>query len=534
MPDVTSHQPLAGLAAAISGILSPQSQRHPRMVSAAALSLAFAFTHPCVAGTYTVTTTGDPGPSDTISLREAVVLANADPGSTVQFAANLQGSTITLTQGAIAPTQPVYIQGPGAAKLTVHSTAVTPVFYVNAVLPTFEYINISGLTLSTEGGAAAVVYTYNTPVNLSNCVVTGTASNGVLVRDNSPGLSHYVTLENVTIQGVSGTGLNVIGFNSGKVFVNDSTITQNTDGGISANSADFLRLINTRVTNNTSTFDGGGIISYASGIRLIDSQVTGNYSAANGGGISLGDAAASPTGFLDLMDSEVSGNQAYYYGGGIFVYRTGQFAAQRALISGNSTIANGHGNGGGGLWLVNLTQPSYLDNSTIYGNHAYYKAGGIGIVKAATANILSIVNSTIVANGTSYYSSNGIFVAAGQPYIGSSIVANNVSRLYSQDMAGAFVVNYSLIKNPTGAAIIPAVNIFGVDPSLGPLASNGGSTRTLLPSPASPVLNAGNAATSTGMDQRGLPRVAGGRVDMGAVERQIPEVEIFRNGFDSS
>jgi hypothetical protein len=52
------------------------------------------------------------------------------------------------------------------------------------------------------------------------------------------------------------------------------------------------------------------------------------------------------------------------------------------------------------------------------------------------------------------------------------------------------------------------------------LAYNGGPTLTMAPATSSPVINAGNPAFAAppATDQRGLPRVANGRVDMGAVE----------------
>src|SRR5205085_1608839 len=59
---------------------------------------------------------------------------------------------------------------------------------------------------------------------------------------------------------------------------------------------------------------------------------------------------------------------------------------------------------------------------------------------------------------------------------------------------------------------------------LGALADNGGPTRTMLPSTASPVVNAGSNAmvpAELSNDQRGVGygRVSGGTVDIGAVER---------------
>lgn len=40
------------------------------------------------------------------------------------------------------------------------------------------------------------------------------------------------------------------------------------------------------------------------------------------------------------------------------------------------------------------------------------------------------------------------------------------------------------------------------------------------------------AKVAATLDQRGVNRCVNGHVDMGAVERQSPEIIIFRNGFD--
>lgn len=55
-----------------------------------------------------------------------------------------------------------------------------------------------------------------------------------------------------------------------------------------------------------------------------------------------------------------------------------------------------------------------------------------------------------------------------------------------------------------------------------PTQDNGGPTHTCLPRSNSPAIQSGSntAATTLSTDQRGLPRLAGGVVDMGAVEAQ--------------
>ena len=71
--------------------------------------------------------------------------------------------------------------------------------------------------------------------------------------------------------------------------------------------------------------------------------------------------------------------------------------------------------------------------------------------------------------------------------------------------------------NLTGTADRP-----GMDPMLGALAANGGSSRTHLPMANSPALNAGDGASLDTMDQRGKTRVQFGVVDIGAVEAVEP------------
>jgi hypothetical protein len=67
---------------------------------------------------------------------------------------------------------------------------------------------------------------------------------------------------------------------------------------------------------------------------------------------------------------------------------------------------------------------------------------------------------------------------------------------------------------------VGAGNLFGVDPLLGPLQNNGGSTRTHALLPGSPAINAGSNPLGLATDQRGadFPREAGGRADIGAYE----------------
>jgi hypothetical protein len=58
----------------------------------------------------------------------------------------------------------------------------------------------------------------------------------------------------------------------------------------------------------------------------------------------------------------------------------------------------------------------------------------------------------------------------------------------------------------------------GVDPKLGPLANNGGPTKTHLPQPGSPAINGAVMVSGVTTDQRGITRPQGPKPDVGSVE----------------
>jgi hypothetical protein len=145
---------------------------------------------------------------------------------------------------------------------------------------------------------------------------------------------------------------------------------------------------------------------------------------------------------------------------------------------------------------------------------------------------LTIASSTIVHNRAG---TGGGVDAGGSPTLVDSIVADNpVVSLSGGDLAGTFTANYNLIRAPAFAVLNGAHNIIGVDPKLGELGMNGGLTPTLLPDPDSPAINAGNPAfmPPPDTDQRSLPRVVSDIIDIGSVERQNVEDDVFRDGFD--
>jgi predicted outer membrane repeat protein len=304
---------------------------------------------------------------------------------------------------------------------------------------------------------------------------------------------------------------------------------------LAANS--FLRMDDVAISASSAVRGGGMRIDR--GVAYVDgSSFRNNSATVSGGGVE---------GFnnemLSITHSTVSGNSAGNFGGGIFADRTLHVQIASSLISGNvAAYGAGSGYAGGGVAVVYAQDCGAISNSTITGNFAAQGGGGIALINPPGGSSLckytQMVNDTIVGNATQDGSGNGIF-AQGSPYsnIYDSIVANNFSPGDNSDLAGGFAACENFIKTPGASTIVPTIsgcpgNNIGVDPLLGPLRVNGGPTLSMLPDPASPVIDAGGLMIHLATDQRDLPRA--GVADIGAIERQFPEDLIFRNGFDSS
>ena len=534
------------------------------------------------AATYVVDTTGDPGPALSTSLRQAIVQANAGPNNFVEFAPSLNGSTITLAQGEIAINQPMYLVGPGADKLTISGNDASRIFDISTVSSTPIGVTLAGLRLthghvgSGLGGAIATsnvsltvldsVFDYNYARNGGGAIYlrsgSGVASESKLTRtmlahnsaDTVVGRGGGIAAaRGDTLQIIdSAISANTASDSAGGFFydvasttINDCLITGNsatlgTSGGLNLFHDAFSGVtsdvaINTStISANSSTIHGGGLTLINVVATLTGDTISSNSTGYEGGGIFVFDSTTPTATQLNLFQSTVSGNTADSFGGGIAVAGAASVTISHSLIAFNGVYSPSIGTGGGGLALEYAKTSSSIDNSTFYGNYAYNNGGGIGIFDAATGNSTTISGTTIAGNLTFNYSGNGI-LGAGTPQIYGCIIANNSSHAGTVDVDGSFQESYSLIRN-TGTATVtigPAHNKNGQDPLLGPLAVNGGPTLTILPALASPALDAGGSSSS-GTDQRGLPRNVNGHRDMGSVERQYPEDVIFRDGFGST
>jgi hypothetical protein len=324
-----------------------------------------------------------------------------------------------------------------------------------------------------------------------------------------------------------------------RLVVHNSSIVDNwarrRGGGISATN---LQMAQSGVNGNSAEDSGGGIWIGGDGVdqseivlNSIRNNSTNNSSAtvANGGGIALVD------GGLSIFTSEVRENSTAGRGAGIAAWNS-----QLLLI--DSTVAANSAYHGGGLWSDGATD---LSNSTVSGNSAF--VGGGAFIASTTNAVFAIRQGTVTANTATL--AGGLFVESGDLIVDGSIVAQNQAG-YGPDVTGlagtSLDVRFSLIGSNQGTALVESPigtpdgngNLIGgaglglIDPLLGPLAENGGPTRTHALLPGSAAIDAGDPAAIANrngvgeFDQRGIPhsRVAIGRIDIGAYE--VPAVEI--------
>ena len=241
-----------------------------------------------------------------------------------------------------------------------------------------------------------------------------------------------------------------------------------------------------------------------------------NGLATSGGGIAN-------IGTLTVNQSTVTGNRAFSsipfdsYGGGIANY--GTLTINDSTISGNAAQVGyiGKFGSGGGIY-----GRATINNSTISGNsatgHAAYSKGG-GIYGGGSINN-STISGNLAAEGAGIY---GVDTTTLQ----NSIVANSSS---GRNCTGTMTSKGYNLSSDGSCNLNGPGDMNNINPDLGPLQYNGGTTQTMALSEGSPAIDAGNPSGCTDgqghlliTDQRGMPRPDAediGGCDIGAFEKQ--------------
>ncbi len=535
------------LTDAVRACLRQNPTRH--IAPVVGLSLLLACPAAALADTFTVTNTNDAGPG---SLRQAVLDANANPGADeVLFASTVTG-TIPLTSGALKITEALTLEGPGSDVLTLDAGGISPILDVQ------DTFYVSGFTLANAAGNAidAFTETWDQPLTIRDCVITGSTGSAIAVQASAPWpafCGKTVLLEDSVITGNGATAIssNVSCYETrnASLTVRNSTISANGGGGIETGNNTYCSGQGATIEDSVISDNGGdGISGAGTGVALRNSWVTGN----RGDGVNVptrDDHYCVPIGSLTSERSLIAENQGHGVSGRYLGIENSTIAknlgagiqAARELYwyrAASVTIAGTtiEGNSQGGVHIqgalfARRSQLTIL-NSTVSGNQnandgagiyiwAYYDVGGIDF---------NIKNTTITSN-VSNGRGGGIFYGGGDAdasTIENSVVAGNTASENPDLVIDGVVVNFSLIQDPGDSVLVetvPGSNIIGFDPLLGPLQDNGGPTLTHALLPGSPAIDRGDPdfTPPPDYDQRGegFYRVANGRIDMGAFERQI-------------
>ena len=422
------------------------------------------------------------------SLREAINFANGSIGA----------DTITF--------DPAVFDGAGSnslIRLGGTELEITDTLTIDA--STATDVAITG---DTDGNDFLVPGTFITDIGASLSSSATSLDDNVRVL-NFTGTSGGLTLNDLTItggradndspNGARGGGIRT---DSGSVSLTSSTVSGNesglSGGGIFTGSGS-VSLTNSTVSGNESTFSGGGIFAAVGSVSLASSTVSGNGAAETGGGIRTN------SGSVSLNSSTVSGNESGALGGGIST-STGFVSLTSSTVSVNES-----GFDGGGIAAPFGSMS--LISSTVSGNEAGGAGGGVFVADTSTNPNFTITNS-IIAGNLQNVTGPGVGAPNDLVVDPDSVLTINHNVIGVADNLGVITGNTG---NLTGTATDP------LDPLLGPLADNGGPTRTHALLPGSPAIDAGDngllppdnldqdgdndTVEPIPLDQRGLGRV---------------------------
>ncbi len=396
-----------------------------------------------------------------LSLREALILANADPtnAASITFDASLAGGTATLAGGELVIASDVTIDGDingdDKADITIDAAGGSRVFDVTAGTSTLGALTITG------GDAG-----------------TGNSGGGVYVAAAAD-----LTIANSTLSGNS---------------------ADHAGGGVANHGTAML--VNTTLSGNSAIY-GGGLYNADTGIVTLTSATLSANGANYGGGIYNHGTAT-------LVNATLSGNSSINGGGGLFDANTATATLTNTTLSGNSAEY------GGGLYNAHAATVT-LTNATLSGNSANYGGGLYNHGTATLAN--SIVAGNIAVNGpdddirtggasTTTYSGVNLFsqVGAGDA---QDIVETNLANIFASVGADPSTgVNSGLLADNGGP--VETILILRGGP-----AQNAGDNSALPPDTLD-LNNNGDLVEPLPYDARGENRIANGTVDVGAVELQ--------------
>lgn len=430
-----------------------------------------AITTPVSAATIKVNIIADNEIDDSsCTLREAIIAANTDavyrgcPAGNGEDNIVIPNGTYTLASQLPAITSQINIIGASTSTTILQASACNPITRPEGCIPA-EYRIFSvnpGATLEIN----AITIRHGWAVD---------ESGGAIVNAGTLFINDSILSGNFAW--IGGAAAN----DSGMMVINNSVLSDNNAdsefasgyGGAISNYQGTLIVENSLIEKNLSAYAGGGIYNFNGTTDIINSTLFDNQAPMGGG------AWSSAGGTLNILGTSFEMNHAWYEGGGIF--NEGEIIAVNTTFSANDSRDNG---GGISSWNGSVA----LESSTFSGNTAQ-KGSGV-YIKDGVLNF----SNTIIAN------------------------SNNEDCLIEWTLGASISTNLHNLVGDSSCSV-GGINFLSGDPLLGPLADNGGPTKTHALLENSPAVDQGYCDSAPATDQRGEVRPAGSGCDIGAYER---------------
>lgn len=294
---------------------------------------------------------------------------------------------------------------------------------------------------------------------------------------------------------------------SGSPTLNSLLITGNRAlfGGGMSNLNGNPTLTNVTFQNNASNGQGGGGMNNLASSPILNKVTFSGNTAAIGGGMI--NSSSNPI----LINVTFNSNSATIYGGGMFNNSSSPTLTNVTFNSNGATE-------GGGMSNMYSSNPTLI-NVTFSNNTASSQGGGMYNDNSNP----NLTNVTITANSAGESGGGMYNFYSSKPVVTNAIIWGNTGgQIYDLDTSSWTVINYSLLQD--AYTKYAGIGNIVADPSLGPLADNGGFTMTRALFANSPAIDAGDPNICPSTDQRGFLRpidgdaVPGARCDMGAYE----------------
>ncbi len=402
-------------------------------------------------------------------LKEGVSLYGGFAGNETERAARSPAGNVTVLTGDLANDDAHDADGvtANAANISGDNSACV---VVGSGVTTATVLDGFTITAGNKtGGNGGGMYSDAGSPTITNCTFAGNYAGGqgggMYGNNSSPEIANCAFSENIAFD--DGGGMCNSG---GSPIVTDCT---------------FLR-------NRTLNDDAGGMYNNSSSPAMTRCIFLENRAVSSGGAV-YNINSGSPT----LTECAFSGNSTSGISGGAIYNSTTGMTVSRSTFTENSAALSGG--------AIYSTSTCTIENCTFSGNVAVsIRGGGIATTGGAIANCTFTGN---IAN-----SGGGLCNYANTVVTNCIFWNNSGGEIFNSGSAPT--VTYSVVRGGYGSG----TNIVSDDPLLGPLADNGGPTKTHALLPGSSAIDAASPDIAPGEDQRGVARPQGASYDIGAYE----------------